>query len=225
MNTLHKICVNVRNISQNGGVSTDDSRISLRNIAYWVDYYREQDTLIRTDYGKEYTMLSQIEQDLGCLSLSVTDKGECGSWTWGEKIKLICDMPIFLDMPDNRAITFVGLIDKGIGFQYATAQQLSVKSKTAMFEKFSYWFNIGNKFYIKPADKYKDIECINVRGVIKSPQDIDSRYNPDLDIAGKEKGYPLLSGSEQQIVSLILQRELGFSLQTISDITNDSKQD
>ena len=61
-----------------------------------------------------------------------------------------------------------------------------------------------------------------MRIVAENPEEANPNIKPDIDIAGCETDYPMLSGGESEVLGYVLQ-ELGFSKQMPVDDTNDAK--
>lgn len=229
MATLHTIVTSIRRIMNRGGVSSDDNRLSLRFIADLVRKYNNKNIELRTDYGKEQSLLEQVGIDLGCLSLCEVDPSNCPTLLWGCKAKKICDtVPKPLSLPEFRSILYLGIIDNGIftgeSFKYVSPANLQVKRKASTWGKFSYWTYIGGEYWLVPATKYADIEVIGMRIVADNPEEANENIKADIDIAGCETDYPMLSGGESEVVAFVLQ-ELGYSKQFPDDEQNNARDD
>ena len=231
MPTLFTLVSSVKRILNRGGVPSDDNRMSNRFIANLIRKYNNKNIELRTDFGKEASLLEQVALNInnGCVSLCDVDPSGCPSLLWGCKAKKVCDeVPKLLSLPDFRSMVYIGIIDKGIftgeSFKYVSPANLQIKRKTSSFGKFSFWTYIDGDYWVIPAKKYADIEVIGIRAVVDNPEDVDDAIKPDLDVAGCEKDYPMLSGGEAEVIGFVLQ-ELGFSKQFPDDEKNNARDD
>lgn len=229
MPTLFHLVSSVKRIVNRGGVNSDDFRMSNRFIANLIRKYNNKNIELRTDYGKDQSLLEQVAMNIndGCLSLCLVDPSDCPSLLWGCKAYRVCDsVPKLLSLPDFRSVVYLGIIDKGIftgeSFKYVSPANLQIKRKTQSFGLFSFWTFIDGDYWVIPAKKYENIEVVGMRAVVDNPEEVDDAIKPDLDIAGCEKDYPMLSGGESEVLSFVLQ-ELGFSKQFPNDDLNDAK--
>lgn len=226
MSTLFKHCSNIRKIARAAGAISDDDQLQLKQIAMWLDYYRAKNIDFATDRGKESSMLAQIQQVKRCIDLKRVDIAEC-KYKWNEKVLKVSNIPRFLDLPDRRAILYVGTIDGRKGFQYADPSAIDTKMDTRFGHLFSYYYFLPNKkgidFYVVPNefDGGNDLRTIMIRGIAATPSDWDDCIIADLDMECSPD-YPLLSGSEVDIIVRILNVELGVALQTATDLTNNA---
>lgn len=229
MPTLFTLVSSVKRLITRTGIPSDDIRASNRFIADLIRKYNNKNIELRTDFGKDATLLEQVGVDLGCLSLCDVDPSECPTLLWGCKAKKVCDeVPKILSLPEFRGVLYLGIIDKGIftgeSFKYVNPANLQVKRKTASFGLFSFWTFIGGEYWVIPAKKYQDIEVIGMRIVAENPSEANPNINPDLDISGCETDYPMLSGGESEVIGFVL-NELGFSMQLPDDEQNNARDD
>jgi len=227
MATLFTMVSSIKRLISRTGVPSDDIRASNRFIADLIRKYNNRNIELRSDFGKDTTLLEQVSIDIGCLSLCDVDPSECPTLLWGCKAKKVCDdIPKPLSLPDFRSILYLGIIDNGIftgeSFKYVSPANIQVKRKTSGFGLFSYWTYISGSYWVIPAKKYKDIEVIGARIVADNPMDANPNINPDLDINGCEVDYPMISGGESEVIGLVL-NELGFSMQLPADDQNNAK--
>lgn len=219
--TAFEWCTRIRRALQRGGVASDDARLSLRYIYAVLNSYRNSNIKYATDFGKESKMLKYVEQSYSCQDLCDTDRSECDTALFGCKVKKLCGVPRFLSLPDHRAITYVGIIDKSTPFLYAEPTDIAVKMKTKIGRMFNYYYIIGTDVYVAVNKDLDDLEIISVRGVFADPQDVDDRINPDLDTSDTVD-YPMLSTTEDEVIKYVL-TELGMTIQTPVDMINDAQ--
>lgn len=221
--TAFEWCTRIRRALQRGGVASDDSRLSLRYIYAVLNSYRNSNIKYATDFGKDAKLLKYVEQNIACQDLCDTDRSECDSALWGCKVKKLCGIPRFLSLPEHRAITYVGIVDRSAVFLYAEPTDIAVKMKTNIGRMFSYFYIVGTDIYVVPSKQYEDLEIVTVRGVFADPRDADDRINPDLDTADTID-YPMLSTTEDEVIKYVL-TELGMTIQTPVDILNNAQDD
>ena len=127
--TLDHYAYNIRNIARSGQGDSDDDRLNIKQIRFWINQYRALGMFQITDYGKD--IHPQFVQDLGVIPLEDVDKADsnCPCVEWGCTIKRI-KIPKLIDFPDLRALTFVGLINKQNDFIINYASEAHHKTHT-----------------------------------------------------------------------------------------------
>ena len=68
MATLNELAYNIRHIARSGQGNSDDDRLTINQIKFWIRYYRSEGILQTTNYGKE--IHPQMVQDLGIVRRS-----------------------------------------------------------------------------------------------------------------------------------------------------------
>ena len=53
MATLNELAYNIRNIARSGQGNSDDDRLTIAQIKFWIGYYRAEGVLQTTNYGKD----------------------------------------------------------------------------------------------------------------------------------------------------------------------------
>jgi hypothetical protein len=222
--TTHEWCVRLRRAMERGGVASDDDRMTLRYVYSLLNTYRNTNIKYATDFGKESTLLKYVEQDYGVTPLCEVDKAENPLYKWGCTVKKVCKVPRFLSLPMNRAITYVGIIDRAMPFMYAEPTDIAVKRKTKIGAMFNYWYFRGNDVYVVPSSNLENIEVIDIRAVFADPSEVDDRINPDFDVEGYTIDYPMLSTTEDEVIRFAMQ-ELGVTIQMPTDLQNNARDD
>jgi hypothetical protein len=227
MATLNEYAYNIRNIARQGRGTSDDDKLSIKQIKFWIQGYRAKGINLATDYGKDID--PQLIQDLGVLPLKEVDKADsnCPAISWGCSIKKV-ELPKFIDFPQNRAVMFVGKIDKQTPLDYNKADIHKFKAETRFGHKRSKAYLIGNTLYVELTESEREMEYINVRGVFEDPTKVE--YFPSAgceavcyDDAKDE--YPMPMSMYEYVLSEILQKELNFTVQSVSDELNNARQD
>lgn len=226
MATLNEFAYNIRNIGRAGNSDTDDEKLKIGMIKFWIKGYRAK--LIH-DFTFSGKMIDpQLVQDLGVVPLVEVDKAdsECPDVDWGCKIFKVT-IPKLVDLPNNRSMVFVGLIDKQTPIILDYPDVFSFKRYTRFGKKFHRAYLIGNDLYVVTKDINSELKYINVRGVFEDPTDAfeyvapgceKNCYNDNVD------EYPIPMRMYEPITSQILQKELNITLSTVNDELNDARQ-
>ena len=227
MATLDELAYNIRNIAKAGQGNSDDSLLRIKQVKFWIQYYRAAGVNIVTDYGKSID--PQLVQDLGILPLTEVDRADssCPAVDWGCKIKKVT-LPKFIGFPENRAVIFIGKIDKQTPLDLNKADVNKFKAATRFGHLRSKCFLIGNQLYVELNEADADMEYINVRGVFENPTKIDlyptegctaSCFNDATD------EYPMPLDLYKNILGEILTKELNWTTQAVTDELNNARQD
>ena len=74
MPTLDQYAYNIRNIARGGQGDSDDERLKIKQIKFWINGYRASGIFQVSDYGKNID--PQLIQDLGVVPLQEVDKAD-----------------------------------------------------------------------------------------------------------------------------------------------------
>jgi hypothetical protein len=227
MATLDEHAYNIRNIIRANQGNSDDERLNISQIKFWISAYRAKGVFDITEYGKQID--PQLVQDLGVLKLKSVDKAdsECPKVEWGCTVKYI-DIPKIVDLPHNRALVFVGLIDKQTPIIIDNSDVHVFKRATKFGARFNRAYFINNKLYIITREEDNSIKYINVRGVFEDPtkvtvSDAENPKGRKFDDAVDE--YPMPMRLYEYVLTSILRNEFQVSMQTINDELNNGRQD
>jgi hypothetical protein len=226
MATILEHAYNIRNLIRAGQGSSQDERLSLRNIQFWIKAYRAKAITVMTDYGKEIDQ--QLVQDLGVLKLEEVDAAEsCEPCIeWGCPV-LKVRLPKLVALPKNRSLLFVGKIDKQTPIKLDDAD-VSIYKRSAKFGNlFTRAYMIGQSLYVVPNKKDYDMRYINVRGIFEDPTEVSKFdedcneicFNPEVD------EYPLPMDYYDFIITNIMQKELRVLMASQNDEFNNSRPD
>lgn len=227
MATLDQLAYNIRNIARNGQGNSDDERLQLRQIKFWIQQYRAEGINQITDYGKNID--PQLIQDLGIVPLVEVDAADpnCPDIIWGCTIKKVT-LPKFIDFPHNRAIAFIGKIDKREPFIFGNADTEYFKSEGRFSKLMTRVSMIGNNIYLQLKPDDADLEYINVRGVFEDPTSINTYAVAGCQPKCFDDGideYPLPLGLYTYVLRNILQTELNWTEQAVNDELNNARKD
>jgi hypothetical protein len=227
MPTLDHYAYNIRNIARGGQGNSDDDRLNIRQIRFWINGYRASAIFQATDWGKDID--PQLVQDLGVVPFQEVDASDssCPDVPWGCSVKKVV-IPKLIDFPDLRALDFVGLINKQSEFIVNYANVASYKRDTKFGKLSSRAYLIGNTLYFILSKAHEDLEHINIRGVFEQPEEVfgyategcePKCYDPSTD------EYPMPARLYEVVLVSILRNELNWSSQAINDELNNARQD
>jgi hypothetical protein len=227
--TLDAWAYNIRNLGRAGLGNSDDERLGIRQIKFWIQGYRADAIYRFTDAGKDID--PQLMTDFGILTLTEIDEADaavCQDIEWGCKIMKVT-IPKLIDLPDNRALLFIGKINKQTNFQRDPANTHEFLRASRFGNLITRYFIIGNTVYIRLAKKDEGLLYINGRGVVEDPSIlkkivtgpegdcIEQCFNDAVDeYPCPMRYYPYITGE-------ILRKELGLSLQTVEDLLNNAQ--
>lgn len=225
MTTLNKILFNIRNTIY-GGVSSDDTDISDRQLIHWINI--ERNMLIKEEITKRKEIPTQVIQDLGCVPVECVDIIECctDDYSTGEYIGRTSELP----MPVGYHYTVQGTRDLFTHVSLINGSSLALTSElnalNARHRKFTaknrYAFYKNKRLYITNPN---GIELINVRGVFEDPTEA-SKFSSCTGepCYTNDSPYPILPHHESIIVRGIIDKYIAPYLNPgLKDNTNDAK--
>jgi len=227
MPTLDQYAFNIRNIARGGQGDSDDERLNIKQVRFWINGYRASGIFEITDYGKDID--PQLVQDLGVIPLVEVDKAdsECPDVEWGCKIKKVV-LPKLVDFPDLRALSYVGKINKQSPFVVNFPDTANYKAATRFGKLSNRCFLIGQNLYVILVGDDIDMQYINVRGVFEQPQEVvgystegcEPRcFDPAVD------DYPMPARLYEYTLTKILRNELNWTAQAVNDELNNGRLD
>lgn len=229
MATLDQWAYNIRNIGRAGLGNSDDERLGIRQIKFWIQGYRAEGIEQATDFGKDID--PQLITDFGIFTLEEVDMtdSECPVGVdWGCTIKKFT-IPKLVSLPKNRALIFVGKVDKQTSFVKDDANVHEWVKETRFGDLFNRYYIIGNTVYVELNKIDANMKYAHARGVAEDPSTIVKEELNDegecvevcFDDAVDE--YPLTMKLYRFVTTSILQSELGLTLQTVEDILNNAQ--
>ena len=230
MATLDQLAYNIRNIARNGQGDHDDvqTRLSIKQIKFWIQQYRAFAIMEGTDYGKEIDQ--DYIQDLGMVPLTEVDMADpqcpCEP-KWGCVIKkLVIELPDLVDFPDNRSLVFVGKIDRITPIVIDTSDTTVYERETRYGKLFNRAYRINNNLYFYLREKDADMKYVNIRAVFEDPTKVSRYTHPNCEPTcydDAKDAYPMPIHLNDYITTNILQKELNVTLNTINDQMNNAK--
>jgi len=220
MATLNECAYNILNIAR-GGLSSDDDRLNLRQIKFWIEYYRARLIFEYTQAGKNID--DQLVQDLGVVTLSEVDKADSNVIDWDCPIKKAI-IPKLVDLPNNRGLVWVGLSDKQTPIILSPPNIIGMRKHLRFTGDMRRAYFIGKYLYV--TDPYnEDIKYINVRGIFDKPLEVESIKDDGTSLCiSDDDQYPMPEYYLNDITERIMRIELGLLLRMPNDELNDSRE-
>lgn len=223
MSKFNEIVYNIKNLAE-GGISNRSSNFSNRQIGFWVQYYRAR-------FISEYTrkigyVHQQLIQDMGIVTLTEVDKAQ-GAVKEGCIIKM-ATIPKLVDLPGNKALTYVGKLSKQDPFILAYNNTIGYAKHKKFTSQENRAYIIGQDLYVE-TPKQSNLTYINIQGVFEDPFAV-----PTHDVSGNSTAldpetdeYPMPARLTAMVTEAILKVEMGIHLQTdaSNDKTNNAQDD
>jgi len=227
MPTLDHYAFNIRNIARGGQGDSDDERLNIKQVRFWINGYRASGLFDITDYGKDID--PQLIQDLGVVPLVAVDKAdsECPDVEWGCTVKKVV-LPKLIDFPELRALSYVGLINKQSPFVVNYPDTVSYKAATRFGKLSNRCYLIGQNLYFILSAENIGLEYVNIRGVFEEPEEVigyategcEPRcFDPSVD------DYPMPKRLYEYTLTKILRNELNWTAQAVNDELNNARLD
>lgn len=231
MPTLKQGVDSVIRIARNGGVPSDDEKISERFLRYTFNKHRAD--LICNKFAFQDNKISPTIdtawiQDLGCIKLQEVDLVECGNAPkWGCTVKKTVDkIPDYIDIPNyGGRLFYFGDISGRNNYDFTLSNQAGFTGSL----RFS---GVINRYYIKNGFGYvitnnTDLCWVNVQHIFSNPEEafVGTQVAGVCAFDWKKDNYPVSSDMMAYLEEEILLKELGMILQTPSDETNNSVSD
>jgi hypothetical protein len=226
MATLNELAYNVLNIAR-GGLSSDDDRLNIRQIKFWIGYYRalaiKESLTPVSRYLKPSGVDAQLVQDLGTLELEDVDAADSQVININCRLKRV-RIPKIIDLPNGKGIAFVGSVDKQEPFILSEPNVVALKSHQRFTGKMRRCFFIGSYLYVTEGFN-EDLRYINVRAIFSDPMEIKYTHaDGTIESITDDSEYPLSENMIPFIVSNIMAKELNMTIQAVNDENNDSRE-
>lgn len=204
--TLNELCDDILLNIRNNQIA-ESEKISKRQIELWINTYRAM--LIKQDIDKGRTINPMYTQHIimNLIKLNTNNHIEYRS-----KDKL----PTLIDFNYRKGVVsvkdmFGNIIQLGneTKMKYQKYRKFTCKDYIA--------YTKGDYLYVEGLPNL--IECVEVEVIAENPTDLILCYDPDKD------EYPIPAAMWSTIKQLIFEKELNIMLSTVSDTTNDSKDD
>ena len=193
--TLNEIVYNIKNLAE-GGYSTDDNKLSTRQIKAWVNYHRMN--ILESYTGNGKLIPSGSKQKLG--NFTVPDEGAA------------LTLPRVASFGNTKAITSVTSVDGNMMFARTTQDKITYQEESRFTSGISKFFiEAGNKMYFYGSGGG---ELVKIIGVLEDPTQA-STWSTDDD------EYPLPSQLVNPLIKMVAEVELNVTLKTPGDLINN----
>lgn len=193
--TLNEIVYNIKNLAE-GGYSTDDNKLSTRQIKAWVNYHRLNILESYTNNGKNIPQ--GATQNLG--NYTVPDEGS------------YITIPKVASYGDTRGITSVTSVDGNMIFIRTTQDKIAYQEQsrfTATTPKF--FLEEGTKLYFYGSGSGESVKIV---GVLEDPTSLSTWTSDDAE-------YPLPSQLVTPLIKMVAEVELNITLKAPGDLINN----
>ena len=221
MPTLNEISYNILNIARSG-IATDDDRISMRQIKYWVRYHR---ALIVKQLAQANQYLEpQYFQDMGCVELEEVDKASCPDPAWGCDIKKAV-IPKIITFSRKKATSFIGLIDKQTPITLTTPNVVAFAKHKKYTNKMRRAYFINDDLYVEFDNTlYKDLKYINIRAIFEDPMVVNfCDESGGCSCLSDDDEYPLHLNMIEKVTQDVIAKEIRPIITFPNDQLNDAK--
>jgi hypothetical protein len=222
MITLKELAYNLINVVRGGKIS-DDDKLSLRQVEFWIHTMRSK--LIRQDLDKGRTVSDNIKQTLSCLEVVQVDLSTCckvrtGCFGYRTKVRL----PSPIELGKRDLITSVGPASvTEPRFTLIPYQRAAYSAQNAKSISTKVFFHDGYLYFINAPD---GLELVSVDLVAEDPTDLAKYTSCSGDQCyTDESKYPISAYMVDTLNTLIIEAYLKIEASAKGDNTNDAKQD
>jgi hypothetical protein len=193
--TLNEIAYNIKNLAE-GGYTTDDNKLSIRQVKEWIHYHRLNILESYTVNGKKAPTGST--QNIGVYS--VPEEGE------------YLTVPRVASFGETRGISSVTSVDGNMIFARTTQDKIA-------FQEQSRFTSAMPKFFIEDATKLYFYgsgsgESVKIIAVLEDPTDAPNW-------GGDDSEYPVPAQLIKPLIEAVAQVELNITLKTPGDLINN----
>ena len=219
MITLNKLLYDIKNIAY-GGTQSDDTPISDRQVAYWINQLRAQ--FVSQALNKRLSIPDAFVQFIECIPLECVDKVECCNGSSEEFwLRSTQKIPATIQRNGKNTVTAVYSSDQNKGFSETTYyRQRTNKYNTYTAHK-PRWFFKDNYLYIT-NDKLMDE--VSLAGVFEDPTEVSEFKKCDGSLCFTwDMPYPVTGAISSLITNTVLKEKMGIVLQAPRDDSNDGR--
>jgi hypothetical protein len=221
-----QLIYNIKNLRA-GGVQSDDTKLSDRQVFFIINYYRAK--LIRQEYGNHKVIGREDVQDLGKVELINVDPHECGCPTGSCILRTKEKIPRSLRLQgEDHGFTFVGMY-AGQAWQETTWNAAPWTTYAKYTGNDTKWFIKGRYLYIlNPRDIR--MNQMNIQGLFDDPQEAEqfrtcSCDNGETCNRGFDFDYPISADKVDTLMKMMMQSEINWTTLIPEDISNNSLDD
>lgn len=237
--TLNKLVYDIKNIAY-GGITSDDAKISDRQIAYWV--MQERSMLLSQIMGRKMRVAASCIETLERIFLEPADASEACEIDLGiHVLKSVEPIPRTVQRNERDSILAVESLDGQRAFSETTAFRKK-------WNKYNKYTGSKNRWYIKDSHLYVIcdmlIDAVKLTGVFEDAEEVwlhnrclPEVGGPDPDSADPTKPdyldcqyswdepFPISMTLAENVTSIVLQKRMQITLSLPNDETNNAKGD
>jgi hypothetical protein len=219
--TLNELVYDIKNIAY-GGTTSDDAKVSDRQIAHWIRMYRS--VLVRQEITSRSILHQTYIQHLRCVELEPVDMAECCSANAGCVVlrsKKQLPKTITVGGREHSLTTVTSFDDQ------QTVD--SVSYLEAKYNAYSRFSSSKPKYFLKNDYLYivtdnLALGKVNVSGIFEDPDQVGDFSDCD----GKpcwtwDTEYPISTDIAKRVVDFILQERMGVVRPAPEDTMNDAR--
>jgi hypothetical protein len=216
---LSKIIYDIQNL-RNGGIQSDDNKLSDKEVKYLIDTYRA--TFIRQEIGKNYIVDSSIIQELkqvNIVQVNLTNNKfkDCNTF----RISTDLTIPAFISAHTGILATYVGTVD-GESFQKTTRQKASYDIHLPYTGNEIRWYIVNNDIYIL-SPKNRSLKYISIQGVFENPSDVREFNGEVVPFEYFDYDYPIKANMVDLIKKAVAEMDYKLLAMFKEDTLNNSK--
>jgi hypothetical protein len=216
MITANKIVYNIKNIASSGP-SSDDFRISNRQILHWYNGVRSM--LISQAIQKRQDLTDEWIQTIPCIDLEQVDKSTCSDITTDCYIlKSVLAIPQTVETDYNNSLISVTGMD---GNPLSKINQF--RANNIQYNKYT-----GNRngWYTKDTFLYiinnEELTNVSGNGLFDDPTELENFYSDGKPCFSWDDRYPVTAKMDSMIVDIVVKTKvMPYLLQFPQDVTND----
>ena len=193
--TLNEIAYNIKNLAE-GGYTTDDNKVSIRQIKAWIHYHRMNLLESYSDNGRNIP--PGATQDLG--NFNVPEEG------------VALSVPKIASFGSSRGITSITAVDGNMLFARTSRDKISVQEEsrfTASIAKF--YLENGDTLYFHGSGGGETVKII---AVLENPTQASNW-------SGDDETYPIPEQLISPLIRSVAEVELQLTLQSPGDLKNN----
>jgi len=221
MITLNHLVYDIKNLAY-GGSQSDDSPISDRQVAYWVNQGRS--LLVEQSMSTTKSIPDAFIQHIECVDLECIKAEECCgvALSTGERLlRSTQKIPITIQRSGKNTLISVSSINKLVGF----AETSFYRQKVNKYNKYTgskpRWFLKDNYLYIINGFV---MDKVSIAGVFDDPTEVlEFSTCEGAPCFTWDSPYPITNKIAKIISDMVLKEKLGIALSVSRDDKNDSR--
>jgi len=219
--TLNHLVYDIKNIAY-GGIQSDDTPISDRQVAYWVNQVGAD--LKEQSMSTSRSIPDAFIQHIECVQLECIDPSECCGVDIGPADKLLKStqkIPMTIQRRGKNTIISVHSVDKRVSFAETSFYRQRVNKHNKYTGSKPRWFLKDNYLYIINGFV---MDHVSLAGVFDDPTEVLEFSTCE----GKpcftwDSPYPITNKIAGLITDIVLSKKMGIALQAPRDDSNDSR--